>query len=414
MITGVGVVSPLGNSLDSFVQSLHSSRSAVECQTIHEGRLIHVAEVAGFDAKVYVQPRKTIKLICQETQFAFGAAMMACEQAGISQGTIDPDRLAVCFGGEIIFSECLETQSVVKLCCENGTIDHKKWAPLFMSNIYPLWMLKSLPNMAACHVGIALDARGPINTITSDEMSALMAIHEAYVLMQRGAADAVVVGACSSLVNPTRFLQVPQEHFINEQVDAPDIVKPFDKDRVGMARGQGAGCIVLETAEHAAARGAKVLGKLCSVASGFTAPTAYRKGSSKSVSQTLQLALERAGIKADDLDHVNTNAGGSVSLDAAIGNGVANVAPKVPVVAIQGGMGNLGVATGIVELIASIGTASSQALSPHTVNYRNPDSHIAAKIQNEPNRPMQHPYIAKLSHTPHGQSAALVAQLLDV
>lgn len=418
VITGAGVVTPLGLGLQSYWSALHAGSSAIQHATLSHpvgDRNWYYAKVTDFDAKKYVQPRKTIKLICEETQFAFAAAAMACEQAGIQSGTVDPDRLAVCFGGEVVYSEIHEIAGIVRLCSDGEQIDHHKWAPPFMSNIYPLWMLKSLPNMAACHIGITLDARGPVNTITTDETSALMAIHEAYLLIQRDAADVVVVGACSSYINPTRSLQLPIEHYASGPTDSPEtVLKPFDKNRVGMGRGQGAGCIVLESAEHAAARAAKPIGKLSSVASTFRKPEIERTGSSGSLSSALEQAVERAGIKSTDLDHVNTGAGGSVILDAAFANGIAAIDDQLPMVAVQGGMGNLGVATGLCELIASIAGASNGGLTPHTVNYCERDPGIAGKVQSEPGRPMKRPYVAKVSQTPHGQSAAVVVQLLDL
>jgi 3-oxoacyl-[acyl-carrier-protein] synthase II len=418
LITGAGVVSPLGLGIDSYWTALRSGRSAVHEESLShpvDERHWYVSKVDGFDAKKYVQPRKTIKLICEEIQFAFGAAAMACEQAGIQTGTVDPDRLAVCFGGEMIYSEVQEVNGLVRLCSDGDKIDYRKWAPPFMSNIYPLWMLKSLPNMAACHIGISLDARGPVNTITTDETSALMAIHEAFLLLQRGAADVVVVGSCSSYINPTRSLQIPIEHYATHSTANPEtIVKPFDKNRVGMARGQGAACLILESADHAAARNAKPLGKLKSVASGFRKPVIFRGGSADSLSATLQLAIDRAGINSTEIDHVNTGAGGAVLIDAAFANGVAAVDKSLPVVAVQGGMGNLGVATGLCELVASIAAAANGGLSPHTVNFCEPDPALCGKVQAEPGRAMVRPYMAKVSQTPHGQSAAAVVQLMDL
>ncbi len=345
---------------------------------------------------------------------SFGSAMMACEQAGIVPGAIAPERLAVCFGSEMLFSQIHEVESTVNNCKTEDGVDTSKWAPQFMSSIYPLWMLMSLPNMAACHIGIALDSRGPNNTITTDETSSLMAIHEAFMQIQRGDADVVVVGTTGSRVNPTRMLQHPREHYIHTRVDGPEAsVRPFDADRLGMALGEGSGCIVLEDAEHAAKRNVKVLGRIASVASGFARPEKFRSGSSQAISNTVSLALERAGISTKELDYINTSGCGSIALDATHAQGIANMDASIPMVAIQGATGFMGASMGMCELIASILAAQDDGQSPWTINHRTSDPMIENPILTEPGRKMQRPYIAKYSQTPHGQTAAVVIKLLD-
>jgi 3-oxoacyl-[acyl-carrier-protein] synthase II len=414
VVTGAGVVTPLGSTLASYWHSLRSETSAIQRIDIDEAEsnaCWYAAKVKDYNAKDYVQPKKSMKLICEEIQFAFGAAIMACNDANIKSGSIDPDRLSICFGGEMLYSESKELVPLIRLCTEDGVIDHAKWGHLFGSNIYPLWMLKSLPNMAACHVGIALDSRGPINTITTDETASLMALHEAYMTIQRGAADVVVVGASSSYISPTRLLQVPAEHYCCNRLEATTAIRPFDVNRSGMAHGEGAGCIVIESAQHARDRSAKPLAKLLSVSSTFHRPEVYRSGSARSITTALGQALERANLSASKLDHVNTPAGGSVSLDLAISEGVADVDEGLNLVSVQGGMGNLGVASGLVELIASIVAANEEQASPSTLNCSEPDKQLRCNVLHDPSRKLAQPYFAKLSHTPHGQSAAAVFQV---
>ncbi len=416
-------MTPLGLNLADYWDAIKIGRSAVSLMqppgvvldSNGEQYRWYGSLIEGFDAKQYVQPRKSIKVMCKEIQFSFGATMMACQQAGITAGSIPSERLAVCFGSEMLYSEVGEIESLVRLCSTPNGVDFAKWGQLFISNIYPLWMLKPLPNMAACHIGIALDARGPNNSIVSDESASLMAIHEAYLLIQRGAADVVVVGATGSYQNPTRHLQVPVEHYIRDQVEDPAVaVKPFDKHRAGMASGEGAGCLVLENEQHARDNGKKIFGRVASIASGFVKPKNHRSGSSQAIAQTLELALQRAKISASDLDHVNSNGSGSVVLDATVAEGLAAIQPNLPVVAVQGGMGNLGAATGMCELLASIAAADDNGQSPWTAHCNNADPKLAIDVLREPGRKMQRPYVAKISQTPHGQTAAVVLQLLDL
>ena len=417
VITSCGVVTPLGLDAEQFRQNLVAGNSVVqkfERVNSIDDRWWYHSRVEEFEAKKYVRPKKSIKLICREIQFAFGAAMMACEQAGIEPGTIDPDRFAVCFGGEMLYSEFPDLVPQIQDMFDGEAMHYERWAKNFMSTVYPLWMLKSLPNMAACHIGIAMDARGPCNTITTEETASLMAIHEAYLTLQRGVADAVIVGAAGGMMSPTRHLQFPREHFAEADVDGPSAAKPFDKNRIGMARSEGAACIILETAASAAARGVKPIGELLSVASGVVAPKVYRSGSARAVAQVLDAAMHRAGVSAGDLDHVNTGAGGSITLDAAQAIGVAQAAPGVPVVAIQGGVGNINAGMGMCELVGSLVTAAADQTSPWTTNYKTKDPALDVEVLAEPYRKLQRPTIAKISQTPYGQTAAIIVKLLDL
>ena len=371
----------------------------------------YVAPIDGYDAKQYVQPRKTIKLISAEIKYAFGATSMACEAAGLAAGTVDPDRLGVCFGSEMIFSEIYEIQEVLRHAATAEGVDYEQWGRSFMSHIYPLWMLRGLPNMAACHASIVLDARGPNNSIATDETAALTALHEAYLQIKRGRADAMIVGAASSYLTPTRYLQVPAEHYVHADVEPATAVRPFAADRIGMGRGEGAACVVLERAEHAAARGAKPLARVASISAGFRRPEKYRAGSAAAISQVLSEAVERAGIEAADIDHVASGGNGSILLDREAAMGITDALPRTPVVAVQGGMGNIGASTGLCELIASIMTADRFGERPWTVNCRTPDRQLSLEVVNEPGHTVRRPYILKYSQTTHGQTAAVVLEL---
>ena len=415
VVTGCGVVTPLGADLDCFLSSLRAGDSAMRQLSVETqfGRHWYVASVDGFDARQYVQPRKAIKLICSEVKHAFGATMMACEAAKLTPGAIDPDRLGVCFGSEMIYSEIFEIQELMRHAATADGVDYDVWGRSFMSHIYPLWMLRGLPNMAACHASIALDARGPNNSIATDETASLTALHEAYLQIKRGRADAMIVGGASSYLTPTRYLQVPIEHYAADDVDPRSAVRPFADDRIGMARGEGAACLILESAEHAAARGAKNLATVASIAAGFRKPEKYRAGSAAAIAQVLNDVVDRAGIDFERVDHISSAGCGARELDAQAATGIAAVAPRTPVVAVQGGMGNIGAAMGLCELIASIMTANHYAETPWTLNCRLPDRRLGIDVVNEPGRRIRRPYIAKYSQTTHGQTAAVLVKLPD-
>ena len=122
--------------------------------------------MADFDPKQYVRPRKSLKVMSRDIQLAFAAADLACVDAGLRDHPIAPERLGVVFGAALIPGELDELIGTYRNCMIDGKFDFRRWGPAAMAELFPLWMLKYLPNMPACHIGIGQDARGPNNSIT--------------------------------------------------------------------------------------------------------------------------------------------------------------------------------------------------------------------------------------------------------
>ncbi|MEZ6092826.1 MAG: beta-ketoacyl synthase N-terminal-like domain-containing protein [Pirellulaceae bacterium] len=208
-VTGAGVVSPIGIGNESFWAALQSGKSGVSRDLRLDGVDVPwkiSARIDDFDGKRYVKPRKAIKVMCREIQFAYAAATFAMEEAtqtSLPEHPFDHDRLAVVFGAETFQGEPEELAgAIVKSRQINGQIDTKTWGQAAFQQIQPLWMLKYLPNMAASHISIAFDARGPNNTICQGDVSGLLAAIEGADLIRRGWVDAAVVGATSSRISP--------------------------------------------------------------------------------------------------------------------------------------------------------------------------------------------------------------------
>ncbi len=155
-------------------------------------------------------------------------------------GQLPPDRTGVVFGSEMLYCEPEETASVYDHCIENGQFHAERWGRISMSEMYPLWMLMYLPNMVACHIGIAHDARGPNNTICQGEASSLLALIEAALIIERGHADVMITGGSSSRVTGTSMLYRGVDH-LSRRIDTPQSAcRPFDATRDGMVNGEGA------------------------------------------------------------------------------------------------------------------------------------------------------------------------------
>jgi 3-oxoacyl-[acyl-carrier-protein] synthase II len=156
-----GVVSPIGIGVTSFWDSLRNPISGIACEAFAETELpMRIGgDVRAFDAKAYVKPRKSLKVMCPQIQFGYAAAQMAVEHAGLTPESYDPDRLGIVFGSETFYADPIEVAEVFRKCIVDRCYDHERWGEFAMRDIMPLWMLKYLPNMVASHVSIAYDAR---------------------------------------------------------------------------------------------------------------------------------------------------------------------------------------------------------------------------------------------------------------
>ena len=158
--------------------------------------------VTDFDPKQYVRPRKSLKVMNRDIQLGFAVADLACIDAGLRETPPDPERLGVMLGADMLPCELDELTGVFRRCIIDGRFDFGRWGSAFSADLFPLWLLKYLPNMPACHVAIGQDARGPNNTVTLGEVSALSAISEAARVLRRGQADTIIAGGVSSRIHP--------------------------------------------------------------------------------------------------------------------------------------------------------------------------------------------------------------------
>jgi len=289
-----------------------------------------------------------------------------------------------------------------------GQMDHARWAAEAIENMYPLWMLKSLPNMAACHVGIALDARGPNNTITTCGTSGLIAILEAINVIRRGKADVMVVGSTASQNTYTRLLQRYEEDYSKSYSHPATACRPFDHARDGTVSGESATAVVVERRSHAVARKAPILGAIQAWANMFGTPDHRRwSGTRSATERTLSLLLERSGLRASEIDHVNAGANGTIAFDAGEANGIASILKDVPVVSYKGALGDSISGSSIVELLASLAGMNAGSIAP-TTNHQRTAKDCPIQIISGEGKPRTSPFAIKLSHTHQGHCVGIV------
>ena len=404
VITGMGVVCPLGLSLEDLWSGLVEGTSAVGPLDAFPATglpLRHAAQARGFtgdidnfgplDAERKKAIRKGLKVMCRESQMAVAAAQRALSHSGLfaadaSAASVQPDRCGCVFGSDYMLTLPEDfTASVAKCRGADGRFEFVRWASEGMPQLAPLWLLKYLPNMPASHIAIYNDLRGPSNSLTLREAGGHLAVGEAVTTIQRGAADVMVAGATGTRVHPMKTVHALQSEQVAiaegvadglAGVDPARWSRPFDGLRRGMVLGEGAGVLILEELEHARARGAVIYGEII----GHAARSAGSPGAvglkQRALALSMKRALGMAGIEARELSHIHAHGASTVVGDreeaAAIHEAVGPGAADVPTVAAKSHFGNLGGGSGMVECVASLLATRHGELFP-LLNYERPD-----------------------------------------
>ncbi|QEG21803.1 beta-ketoacyl-[acyl-carrier-protein] synthase family protein [Mariniblastus fucicola] len=387
VVSGMGVVSPIGVGIDSFWQNLLDGVSGIRVRESFAETDMPLrigAPIADFDPKPFVKPRKALKIMCQPIQFGCAAANLAFEDAGFEkqslESVVSPDRIGTLFGTETFFADPAEVARVFRSCTEDDNYQHDRWGEFAMRQIQPLWMLKYLPNMAASHISIAIDARGPSNSICQGEASGLLALIEAADLIKRGVVDVVIAGGTGSQMALTAMLYRGIGD-LSRRINEPEKAsRPFDAERDGMVIGEGSGVVVLESAEHAAKRGATPVARLAGWSRGFSDPNRVERN--EAFVASIKAVLADSGMTPDQIGLVSANAHGSIEGDASEAQAIQSVLGDVPVVAHKSNFGNLGPGTSVVELIGSLMALKHRKIPP-TLNYENPDPDCPVNVSNE-------------------------------
>lgn len=421
VITGVGVISPLGNRPSELQEALEEGRSAVApLESLPAGALPirHGAEARGFTGSIddygpleknlQRAIRKGQKVMCREIEMGVAAAQLALSDAALGPEDRDRDRTGVVYGSDYIMTLPEEFASGIQRCLDaDGKFDFSRWAELGLPQVNPLWLLKYLPNMPASHIAIYNDLRGPNNSLTLREASPCAALAEARSTISRGHADVLVVGATGSRVHPFRALHASmQEPLAADRDDPAAMSRPFDADRDGAVLGEGAAAMILETLEHATARGATILGEVVGYGSSTVSLASGPDFIQRAVANSLRAAIR--DTSPDQVGHIHSHGVAARESDAQEAAGIAEVfggpdtAP--PVVAAKAFFGNLGAGGGMVEVVASLlCMQKDQLFGP--LNYDSPDPDCPVRLA-ETGAPAGDQFVS-VNVTPQGQATAI-------
>jgi 3-oxoacyl-[acyl-carrier-protein] synthase II len=431
VITGYGIVSPLGNSPESYWNALRQGQSGVTAlgppyeflptKVAGQAREFtgDIANFGEMEKTLQRTVKKGLKLMCRDIQMGVAAGQLAINHAKLSTGSSDPqvqrERIGVLYGCDHILSIPEEFVDGIKACLNSeGKFDFSLWPEKGLPKVDPLWLLKYLPNMPACHMAIYHDLHGPNNSLTVREASSNMALTEALCTVARGSADVMIVGGTGSRIHTSRSVHLAlQEQIAVGEVNETDPVaagracRPFAADRSGMVLAEGAGAIVLETEAHAKARGAQVLGTIVAGSSAAVADSRGVPNFRRAFEIVIKSLLRQTGLSATDIGHVNAHGLGTISCDQQEAEAIeAVLGPEVPVVAAKSYIGNLGAGGGMVEAIASLLSLQHGELF-RTINCEQRDPACRINVVNRPGVAPGRCFI-NLNITPQGQASAVL------
>jgi 3-oxoacyl-[acyl-carrier-protein] synthase II len=394
VVTGLGALTPIGNTLPEFWDGLKNGKSGAAPITRFDATLFKTkfaCEVKNFDVANFMD-RKEARKMDPFTQYAMVAVDEAIKDANLPLAELNPNRIGVIWGSGI--GGLLTFQEEVKTYTKgDGT-------PRFN----PFFIPKMIPDLSAGHISIKYGFRGPNYVTVSACASSTNALYDAFTYLRLGKADIIVSGGSEAAVCEAGVGGFNSLKALSERNDSPETAsRPYDKERDGFVLGEGAGALILEEYEHAKKRGAKIYaevigGGMSSDAYHITAPHPDGAG----IIQVMYNALEDAGIGIEDIDYINTHGTstplGDIGEIRAIQKVFGEHAYKMNISSTKSMTGHLLGAAGAIESIACI-MAINHSIVPPTINHFEDDPELDPKLNMTFNKAQERPVNIALSNT---------------
>ncbi len=391
VVTGLGAVTPIGNDVSSYWEGLRSARNGVAGITLFDASrhaCRFAAEVKNFDPSGWLEPKES-KRWDRFCQFGVVAAKQAVAHAGLTIDAANQHRVGTAIGSGVGGLLMMETQAQVL----------NARGP---DRVSPFCVPMMIPNMAAGLTAIALGAKGPSTAVATACAAGSNAIGDAYRLIQLGLADVMVAGGAESAITPLGVAGFASAKALSFRNDDPATAsRPFDAERNGFVIGEGAGVLVLESLDHAQARGAQILaevvgyGMTCD-AHHITSPSPGGTGGAEAI----RLALLDARLEPEAVDYINAHGTSTQANDSnetsAIKSALGERAYQIPVSSTKSMTGHLLGGSGGIEAVAAV-LAMEHNLVPPTINYQNPDP--ACDLDVVPNQAREHTLNVVLSNS---------------
>lgn len=407
VVTGIGAVTPIGNSLDEYWTNLKNGVSGADDITLFDAskfKTRFACEVKNFDPTQFVD-RKEARKMDRFAQFAIAASDQALNDAGLNKDNINPDRVGVVLGSGIGGLPTLQHE-IIEFAKGDGT---PRFSPFFI----PKMILDMAPGLVSIRHGL----RGPNYSTVSACASSTNALVDAFDLLRLGKADIMLSGGSEAVITEAAIGGFTSMHAMSERNDdAKTASRPYDKDRDGFVMGE-AGCIlVLESLDHALARGAKIY---CEIAGGGASADAYHitapHPEGLGAQNVMNAALRDAGMVPEDIDYINTHGtstplgdGGEIK---AIQKVFGDHAYKLNISSTKSMTGHCIGAAGVVEAIACI-MAVRDDIVPPTINHFTDDETLDPKLNFTFNKAQKRTVRAALSNTFGfgGHNAAIIVK----
>lgn len=410
VITGVGAVTPIGNTIDEFWNGMMSGSSGAAPITRFDAAEFDTkfaCEVKGFDPLLFIT-RKEVQRMDLFTQFAIAAASMAVDDSGLNFDNEDRTRVGVVCGSGIggMWTYHHQQQALYE---RNGKPDR----------ISPFFVPMLISDIAAGHIAIRYGLKGPNYGTVSACATSSHAIADALMIMQRGDADIMLVGGSEAVICPMGIGGFNAMKALSTRNDSPESAsRPFDNTRDGFVMGEGGAILVLETLEHALDRGATIYAEVAGIgltddAFHITQPAPGGEGAVRS----MKLCIEDAGLSLADIDYINAHGTSTPFNDRneseAIKTLFGDHAYKLAVSSTKSMTGHLLGAAGAVEAAATA-LAIHKSMLPPTINYVNPDPNC--DLNYVPNKPIEREIKAAVSNTFGfgGHNASVCFKRVDV
>lgn len=420
VVTGVGVVSPIGIGNDQFWDSLTHNRSGIDFLKSMDAESLPSpfgAEVSDFNPATMLRDRKFVKVMSRDMQLGVASARLAMQDTGLADSDVDPYRKGVVYGAGRMTTHPSELAAAIQASMdEENKFSVTRWGEGAVGHIAPLWLLKQLPNMPACHISIDHNARGPNNTITCRDTSALMALAEAVRVIEGGRADVMIVGACSSNIHPVDIAKFHRFEGLSKRHDDPErACRPFDFERDGAVVGEGAATFVVESYEHARARGAEIYAEVLGVGSGSDGKGQPNEAAGLGLVRAIEASFRRSQIAPTELGHINAQ-GKSTQPDdivesRAYHRAMGDCVLKVPVTAMKSFVGHFDAGAGAVELAGTL-LSLKNGVVPATLNYEIPDPRCRLSVVKEGPQNLRSRTALTVNRTAVGQSAAAILRAI--
>jgi 3-oxoacyl-[acyl-carrier-protein] synthase II len=405
VITGMGIVCPLGHDVETVWQAMLAGKSGVAKTTIFDASTFPTtfdAEVKGYDHLQYVKNPQLYKHSNRGSGFVIGAAVQACRQATIDVETdepadgIDRTRMGIYLGAgegsvdnDVFFDALLAGWNM-----EKNQMDWGRWAKVSFSRMEPMREFEKEPNMPVAHLAMLTGARGPTRSCLTACAASTQSVGEATMMIRKGDADVVISGGAHSMIHPMGLTGFNRLTALSTRNDSPETAsRPFTASRDGFVLGEGAAVLILESLSSAKKRGVEILAEVIGYGSSsdaFRVTDMHEEG--RGAIQAINAALADAGITYKDVDYINTHGTSTAENDSIETKAIKAVfkerAKDVPASSVKSMLGHLIGAAGAAELVTCV-LAIRDNIVPPTMNLNDPDP--ALDLDYVPNKPRKMP-----------------------